>query len=90
MMVFAAVTDLTNAVAISNFVSLFYYAIANYAAFKVENPRYPRFVPLVGLLLCIMLLFFLTPTAWIVGILCLVVGLLYYVYNKKKEKTFLL
>jgi basic amino acid/polyamine antiporter, APA family len=79
MTLFAAFTDLTSAVAISNFVSLFYYAIANYAALKIQNPSYPRIVPVIGLFSCILLLFFLTPAAWIIGSLSLVIGMVYYV-----------
>ena len=87
MTLFAAFTDLTSAVAITNFASLFYYAIANYAALKIDNPRYPRIIPIIGLLTCMLLLFFLTPTAWIIGCLSLVVGLLYYFGIKKRIKT---
>ena len=87
MTLFAAFTDLTSAVAIANFASLFYYAIANYAALKIDKPRYPRIVPIVGLFTCILLLFFLTPAAWIIGSLSLVVGLVYYLGIKKRIKT---
>jgi APA family basic amino acid/polyamine antiporter len=87
MTLFAAFTDLTSAVAIANFASLFYYAIANYAALKINKPRYPRIIPIVGLLTCILLLFFLTPAAWIIGCLSLVVGLIYYLSIKKRKKT---
>jgi APA family basic amino acid/polyamine antiporter len=88
MTLFAAFTDLTSAVAIANFASLFYYAIANYAALKIDKPRYPRIIPIVGLLTCILLLFFLTPAAWIIGSLSLVVGTIYYLGIKKRNKTF--
>lgn len=88
MTLFAAFTDLTSAIAIANFASLFYYAIANYAALKIDKPRYPRIIPIVGLFTCIMLLFFLTPAAWIIGCLSLVVGLVYYLGIKKRNKTF--
>lgn len=37
MTIFAVFTDLTRAVAISNFASLLYYAIANYAALSLDN-----------------------------------------------------
>ena len=87
MTMFAAFTDLTSAIAISNFASLFYYAIANYAALKIDKPCYPRIIPMVGLFTCIMLLFFLTPAAWIIGCLSLVVGLVYYFGIKKRIKT---
>lgn len=87
MMLFAAFTDLTSAVAISNFASLFYYAIANYAALKIDKPRYPRIIPIVGLFTCILLLFFLTPSAWIIGCLALFVGATYYSFKKKRLRN---
>jgi APA family basic amino acid/polyamine antiporter len=87
MTLFAAFTDLTSAVAIANFASLFYYAVANYAALKIDKPRYPKIIPIIGLLTCILLLFFLTPTAWIIGSLSIVIGLVYYLAIKKRIKT---
>ncbi|HVQ00909.1 MAG TPA: amino acid permease [Candidatus Thermoplasmatota archaeon] len=87
MTLFAAFTDLTSAVAISNFASLFYYAIANYAALKIKNPSIPRVVPIVGLLSCLLLLFFLTPIAWIVGCLGLGIGVAYFYGIRKRRKA---
>jgi APA family basic amino acid/polyamine antiporter len=87
MTLFAAFTDLTSAVAIANFASLFYYAVANYAALKIDKPRYSKIIPIIGLLTCILLLFFLTPTAWIIGSLSIVIGLVYYLAIKKRIKT---
>jgi APA family basic amino acid/polyamine antiporter len=87
MTLFAAFTDLTSAVAISNFASLFYYAIANYAALKVNKSRYPKVIPIIGLITCVFLLFFLTPAAWIIGSLTLAVGVVYYLVIKKRIKT---
>jgi len=87
MTLFAAFTDLTSAVAISNFASLFYYAIANFAAMKIKKPSYPRIVPIIGLFSCILLLFFLTPIAWIIGAVSLGLGIVYYYSIKKRKKT---
>jgi APA family basic amino acid/polyamine antiporter len=87
MTLFAAFTDLTSAVAIANFASLFYYAIANYAALKIDKPRYPKIIPIIGLITCILLLFFLTPAAWIISSLAIVIGVVYYLVIKKRIKT---
>ncbi len=87
MTLFAAFTDLTSAVAISNFASLFYYAMANYAALKIKNPSYSRVVPVIGLFSCVLLLFFLTPTAWIIGGLILGGGIAYYYGTKNRRNT---
>lgn len=90
MTLFAAFTDLTSAVAISNFVSLFYYAMANFAALKIKRPSYPRIVPIIGLFSCILLLFFLTPSAWIIGSLSILIGIVYYFRLKKRKNTAIL
>ncbi len=78
MTIFAVFTDLTRAIAISNFASLLYYAIANYAALKLEKPTYPRMVPVLGLITCILLLFFLARDAWIIGSIVILAGIAYY------------
>jgi hypothetical protein len=53
---FCRFTGLTRAVAISNFASLLYYAIANYAALRLEIPVFPRVVLVLGLTSCVLLL----------------------------------
>lgn len=78
MTIFAAFTDLLRAAAISNFASLLYYAIANYAALRLEKPVFPRVVPVLGLITCILLLFFLAQDAWIIGSIALLAGIVYY------------
>ncbi len=78
MTIFAAFTDLLRAAAISNFAMLLYYAIANYAALKIENPVYPRIIPALGLITSIMLLFFLARDAWVIGVIAILAGILFY------------
>jgi APA family basic amino acid/polyamine antiporter len=78
MTIFAVFTDLTRAIAISNFASLLYYAIANYAALRLEKPVFPRVVPVLGLTSCVLLLFFLVRDAWIIGSIALLAGIMYY------------
>ena len=75
--------DLTRVVAISTFAILFYYAIANIAAFKLktENRRYHRLVHAVGLSTCLVLLAFIlvaSTQAWIIGVACLIAGAIFY------------
>jgi APA family basic amino acid/polyamine antiporter len=84
MTIFAAFTDLLRAAAISNFASLLYYAIANYAALKIEKPVYPRIIPVLGLITCVMLLFFLARDAWIIGGLALLSGIVFYHMEKSE------
>ena len=86
MTIFAVFTDLTRAIAISNFASLLYYAIANYAALRLEKPTYPRIIPVIGLITCVLLLLFLTRDAWIIGSIALLSGVIYYYTIKINKK----
>jgi APA family basic amino acid/polyamine antiporter len=75
--------DLTQVVAISTFAILFYYAVANTAAFKLKtkNRRYHKTVHAVGLGTCLLLLAFIlfaSTQAWITGVICLIAGAIYY------------
>lgn len=83
MAAFAAFTDLLRAAAITNFASLLYYAIVNYSALKLEKPAYPRIIPVLGLVTCIMLLFFLAREAWVIGGTVLLAGMLYYHFRRR-------
>jgi len=81
--------DLTNVVAISTFALLFYYSIVNLAAFKlIVNGKRQRFLPLLGLATCLILLAFilLEPTqrgAWLVGVVFLLAGTVFYALRRK-------
>jgi len=83
--------DLTQVVAISTFAILFYYAIANLAAFKLktENRRYHKLVHALGLITCLVLLVFIlfaSTQAWIIGVICLVAGALYCGVRKRFQR----
>ncbi len=82
MAILAAFTDLMRAAAISNFASLLYYAVVNYSALKLEKPVYPRIIPVLGLITSVILLFFLTKDAWIMGGAIFLAGVLYYYTGK--------
>ncbi len=81
--------DLKSVVAVSTFALLFNYCITNISAFKLKNGRkLVRFIPLLGLATCILLLAFIlfaTPEAWLVGVVFLVAGTIYY-YAQRKVK----
>jgi APA family basic amino acid/polyamine antiporter len=83
----ALFVDLKSVVAVSTFALLFNYSITNIAAFKLKNGRRMwRFVPLLGLATCFMLLTFIlfaTPQAWLVGVVFLIAGTAYYAVQKK-------
>jgi APA family basic amino acid/polyamine antiporter len=83
--------DLTGVVAVSTFGALFYYALTNAAALKLktEKRRYHRLVPAVGLGTCVVLLafvLFVATQAWIIGVICLTVGAVYYGAKKRASK----
>ena len=83
--------DLTRVVALSTFATLFYYALANIAAFKLktEQRRYSRLVPALGLGTCLMLLVFIllaATQAWIIGVICLIAGAIYYGVRNRLKK----
>ena len=80
MIVAAVFSDLNQVIAISNFASLLYYSIANVAALRLSGKirRYPSLVPAVGLLSCLGLLVFLKLDGWLVGVIGIGLGTVYY------------
>jgi APA family basic amino acid/polyamine antiporter len=64
----------------SAFTVLVYYAITNLAALRLpaEQRRYPRLVPVAGLLGCLSLAFFVEPAVWAAGLGVLAAGLLWH------------
>ncbi|MCK5628040.1 amino acid permease [Candidatus Bathyarchaeota archaeon] len=80
--------DIAGVVVISTFASLFYYALANLAAFKLETKRrlYPKFIPILGLISCLSLLalfLFSSTQSWIIGVAILLIGTIYYFVKQK-------
>ena len=83
MIMLVLFVDIKRVLAISNFALLFYYALANVSALRLEakDRIYPKIVPLLGALSCIILLIFTLfalPQAWIVGVAALAAGMVYY------------
>ena len=79
--------DLTGVVAISTFALLFNYSLTNISAFKLKSDhKRQRFMPLLGLATCMLLLVFIlfaSPLAWLVGVVFLVAGTVYYFLRKR-------
>jgi APA family basic amino acid/polyamine antiporter len=69
-------TDLLGAVGFSSFLVLWYYAVANLAALRLEanERRWPRFIAFVGLAGCVILGLSLSPFTVAVGAGLLVIG----------------
>jgi len=83
----------SRAVAVGTFALLFHHALVNLSALRLrpENRRYPVFVSVLGFLLCVILLVFLSRDAWVLGIAGLIVGSLYYMFwiiRRKPQKYF--
>ena len=83
--------DLKSVVAISTFALLFWYIFANFAAFrlKIANRLFPRFLPLVGITTCLILLtivFVVAQLAWILGVSFLIVGTAIYYARRQLSK----
>lgn len=80
MIVAILLADLTLVVAVSTFAMLIFYLIANIAAFRIPSKyrQYPSFVPVIGAVSCLGLIGFLTINSWIIGIIGLALGIVWY------------
>ncbi len=87
MTILAVFSNLIQAIALANFGSLLYYLIANIAALKLEKRVYPRIIPMLGIISCMILLVFLTQDAWIKGIIILFAGAAYYYLMKRRQEN---
>ncbi len=87
MAILATFSNLLQAIALANFGSLLYYLLANYAALKLEKRVYPRIIPVLGIITCMVLLVFLTWDAWIRGCIVLFAGCVYYYLMKKWQRN---
>jgi basic amino acid/polyamine antiporter, APA family len=87
MAVLVLFVNLTGVVAISTFALLFNYSITNISAYKLKTDKsWRRFMPLLGLATCGLLLVFIlfaSPVAWLVGVVFLVAGSVYFVLHRK-------
>jgi len=74
-------------VAVSTFALLFHHTLVNLSAIRLraENRRYPIFVSVLGLLLCLTLLLFLSSEAWVIGIFGLLIGSVYYAFGVRRK-----
>jgi len=93
MTLLASFADLRQIVAVSSFASICYYATTNVSALLLrkrtaprigafEAPLYPVF-PLLGLVSCIMLIFFLAYDSILIGAVAAIAGGLYYLARRQ-------
>jgi len=81
-------TDLSKVVTISIFAMLFYYTLANVSALRLERKErlYPRIIPFLGMITCLSLLviaFFISPQAWLIGLIGLTAGIMFYLAKNR-------
>lgn len=72
----------------SAFTVLIYYAITNLSAlFLPEELRlYPKIIPIMGLIGCLFLAFWIDPTIWIIGLLVILMGLIWHAVAQRRLK----
>lgn len=80
MIVAVILADLSLVVAVSTFAMLVFYLLANISAFRIplQYRRYPLIVPVVGAISCVGLIGFLTLNSWIIGLIGLLIGIVWY------------
>ena len=85
MIVAILLADLTLVVAVSTFAMLIFYLIANIAAFRIplKYRQYTPIVPVIGAVSCLGLIGFLTINSWIIGIIGLALGIIWYVIQRR-------
>lgn len=94
MALLVLLVDLTGIVVVSTFALLFWYVLVNLSALrlKCEKRLCPRWLPVLGLSTCVVLLaivFFVAPIAWTVGLAFLLAGGVFYALKRtlrKREK----
>jgi APA family basic amino acid/polyamine antiporter len=81
-------TDFSRLVAVGTFSLLFHHALVNLSAIRLQprNRRYPVFVSIMGFLLCIAMLVFLSLEAWTISVAGIVLGLALYVLMARRTK----
>jgi APA family basic amino acid/polyamine antiporter len=81
-------TDFSRLVAVGTFSLLFHHALVNLSATRLQprNRRYPVFVSVMGFLLCIVMLVFLSLEAWTISVAGIVLGLALYVLMARRTK----
>lgn len=86
MAMLVLLVDLSAVVAVSTFAQLFYYGSANASAIRMKSGArlYPRFLSVIGLGTCVLLMAFVSPSALTIGVICLAFGAAYYYAVRQK------
>jgi len=81
MSAFILFFDLTNILTMSTFAMLFYYMIGNVSTLRLRDTHLPRYIPVIGLLTCLILLsfsLFISFNSFIIGLIILMLGAVYF------------
>jgi APA family basic amino acid/polyamine antiporter len=81
MSAFILLLDLTRILTMSTFAMLLYYMVGNVSAMRLGDTRLPRYIPVVGLLTCLILLSFslvISSDSFIIGLIILALGGVYF------------
>ena len=72
--------DIKTTWSFSAFTVLVYYALTNLSALRLpaEARRYPRWIPALGLISCLLLAFWVEPRIWMAGLGLLALGLIWH------------
>ncbi len=90
MVLLVLFVDLKPVVVISTFALLFYYSTTNFAAYRLKEDKgfwRQTVLPLAAFVSCLLLLVFVlfaSPQAWLVGVVFLVAGSVYYLVHKRR------
>jgi APA family basic amino acid/polyamine antiporter len=81
-------SDFSRLVAVGTFSLLFHHALVNLSAIRLQprNRRYPAFVSIIGLLLCISLLAFLSQEAWVTSLAGILLGIILYTAMTRRRR----
>jgi APA family basic amino acid/polyamine antiporter len=82
------IADLALVIAISTLAMLIFYFIANIAALRLPRKyqSFPSVVPIIGAATCVGLVAFLNTSSWIIGIIGLGIGAVWYGVQKLMKK----
>jgi len=81
MSAFILFFDLTKILTMSTFAMLFYYMIGNVSTLRLRDTHLPRYIPVIGLLTCLILLsfsLFISFNSFIIGLIILMLGAVYF------------
>jgi basic amino acid/polyamine antiporter, APA family len=85
--ILAAFTDIRHAIGFSSFAVLTYYAVTNASALTLrkDEGKSPRIVPVVGLVGCVTLAFFMPARSILAGLAVSLIGVAYYLMRTTRS-----